>query len=102
MDIPNSHARTCKGCSADVASVKVPGKKRGETAWTILDFKATSDGTYWVELDPAPGRPTLRGGRIEKRGQREGMKAAGVSLHTNHYRTCPKADLFKRLRKPLL
>lgn len=106
MDIPTSHARTCKGCGGDVAFVKVPGKKKGETIWTPVDFKPSAEaGTYLVEVEPAAQRPALRpalrGGRIDKRGVREGMKAAGVTLHTNHYKTCPKAELFKRLRKPL-
>lgn len=103
MEIPPNMARTCRGCQADVAAVSVPGKtKTAPRTWTIVDFVATLDGSYFVELDPGGRTPTLRGGRIEKRGQREGMQAAGIGLHTNHYKTCPKADLFKRLRKPLL
>lgn len=102
MDIPPNLARTCKGCKADVAAVKVPGKRVGETAWTILDFVATDQGTYFIELDPTSDRPALRGGPIKARGQREGMRAQGVGLHTNHYKTCPKAEDFRRRRKPLL
>jgi hypothetical protein len=102
LDIPNTHVRTCKGCAADVVFVSVPGKtKKDPRTWTILDYLATDVGSYWVELDTASTRPALRGGRIEKRGQREGMKAAGITLHTNHYKTCPKAEEFKRKRKPL-
>ena len=100
--IPNNLIRTCKGCSADVIFVKVPGKTRKDPpTWTILDPVPVDVGTYWVELDPTGDRPALRGGRIEKRGQREGMKAAGVKLRTNHYKTCPKAEEFKRKRKSL-
>lgn len=102
-NIPNNLIRTCKGCKADVLYVSVPGKtKKDPRTWTIID--PTPDptaGSYFVELDPTNDRPSLRGGRIEKRGQREGMKAAGVGLHTNHYKTCPKAEEFKRLRKSL-
>lgn len=102
MDIPNSHVRTCKGCKADVVFVSVPGKtKKDPRTWTMLDHLPTVDGSYFVELEPGADRPRLRGGRIEKRGQREGMRAAGVTLHTNHYKTCPKAEEFKRMRKSL-
>lgn len=103
MDIPTSHVRTCKGCKADIVFVKVPGKtKAAPRAWTIIDPIPNADaGSYWVELDPTSDRPALRGGRIEKRGQRLGMLAAGVTLHTNHYKTCPKAEEFKRQRKSL-
>lgn len=102
MDIPNAHVRTCKGCKADVVFVKVPGKtKTAPRVWTIIDHIATDAGSYVVEVDPDSDRPALRGGRIEKRGVREGMKAAGVTLHTNHYKTCPKAEEFKRARKSL-
>lgn len=102
MDIPNSYVRTCKGCRGDVVFVSVPGKtKKDARTWTILDHLATDAGSYWVEVDPSKDRPSLRGGRIERRGQREGMRAAGVTLHTNHYKTCPKAEEFKRARKSL-
>lgn len=103
MDIPASHMRICNGCREKVVFVKVPGKRKGETTWTMIDPQPSEVGTYWVELDPTPTTrlPTLRGGRIEKRGQREGMRAAGVGLHTNHYKTCPKAEEFKRQRKSL-
>jgi hypothetical protein len=95
--------RTCKGCSADVVFVKVPGKtKKDPPVWTIIDPKPNPvAGTYLIEVDPTSDRLALRGGRIEKRGVREGMKAAGVILHTNHYKTCPKAEEFKRKRKSL-
>lgn len=103
MDIPNSHVRTCNGCKADIVAVSVPGKtKKDPRTWTLLDHLPSDAGTYFVELDPATTRPALRGGRIDKRGQREGMKAAGVKLHTNHYKTCPKAEDFKRHHKKLL
>lgn len=102
MEIPNSHVRTCKGCSADIVFVKVPGKtKKDPRTWTILDHLATDAGNYWVEDDPTSDRPALRGGRIDKRGVRDGMRAAGVTLHANHYKTCPKAEEFKRKRKSL-
>jgi hypothetical protein len=103
MDIPLNLIRTCKGCRQDVVFVKVPGrtKKDGET-WTILDPKPDpTAGSYMIEMDPRSDRPALRGGRIEKRGVRAGMIAAGVGLHTNHYKTCPKAEEFKRARKSL-
>ncbi|HSJ74954.1 MAG TPA: hypothetical protein VK899_02040 [Gemmatimonadales bacterium] len=100
--IPNSLIRTCKGCKADVVFVKVPGKaKKDPPVWTIIDPEPSDAGTYLIELDPTSDRPALRGGRIEKRGQRLGMQAAGVKLRTNHYKTCPKAEEFKRARKTL-
>jgi len=101
MDIPTQLIRTCKGCKGDVIFVKVPGDRVGTTKWTLLDPVAIPVGTYFVELDPTADRPALRGGPIKARGQREGMKAAGVGLHTNHYKTCPKAEEFKRARKSL-
>lgn len=102
-NIPNGLIRTCRGCSADVVFVKVPGKtKKDPPTWTIIDpVPDPVAGTYLIELDPTSDRPALRGGRIDKRGQREGMKAAGVKLRTNHYKTCPKAEEFKRKRKSL-
>lgn len=102
-DIPPSLIRTCKGCQADVIFVKVPGKaKKDPHVWTILDpIPSDAAGTYYIELDPGSDRPALRGGRIEQRGRRLGMLAAGVKLHTNHYKTCPKAEEFKRKRKSL-
>jgi hypothetical protein len=102
-EIPPSLIRTCKGCGADVIFVKVPGKtKKDGEVWTILDPKPNpTAGTYVVERDTRSDRLALRGGRIEQRGRREGMKAAGVPLRTNHYKTCPKAEEFKRKRKSL-
>jgi len=102
-EIPLSLIRTCKGCGADVAFVKVPGKtKKDAEVWTIIDPTPNADaGTYLIEMDPRSDRPALRGGRIEKRGIRVAMLAAGVKLRTNHYKTCPKADEFKRKRKSL-
>lgn len=102
-EIPASLIRTCKGCKADVVFVKVPGKtKKDPPVWTIIDpVPNLQAGSYLIELDPTSDRPALRGGRIEKRGVREGMKAAGVKLRTNHYKTCPKAEEFKRARKSL-
>lgn len=102
-NIPEQLVRTCKGCSADVIFVKVPGKtKKDAPVWTMLDLVPEPiAGTYVVEIDPTSTRPALRGGRIDKRGVREGMKAAGVKLRTNHYKTCPRADEFKRKRKSL-
>lgn len=101
--IPNNMIRTCKGCGADVVFVKVPGKtKKDPHVWTIIDpVPEPNAGTYLIELDPTSDRPALRGGRIEKRGVRAGMLAAGVKLRTNHYKTCPKAEEFKRKRKSL-
>lgn len=102
MDVPTNLMRTCKGCGADVVFVKVPGKtKKDAEVWTIIDPKPSDAGTYFIEPDPRSDRPALRGGRIEKRGVRLGMQANGVTLHTNHYKTCPKAEEFKRQRKSL-
>lgn len=101
-EIPPGLIRTCKGCKDDVVFVKVPGKtKAAPRVWTIIDPKPSDAGNYFIEMDPTSDRPALRGGRIEKRGQREGMRAAGVGLHTNHYKTCPKAEEFKRKRRSL-
>lgn len=101
-NIPTSLIRTCKGCGADVVFAKVPGKtKKDPEVWTIIDPKPSDVGTYLIEPDPRSDRPALRGGRIDKRGVREGMRAHGVTLHTNHYKTCPKAEEFKRKRKSL-
>lgn len=101
-EIPPNLIGTCKGCQADVAFVKVPGKTKGAPrVWTIIDVEPSDAGTYLIELDPTSDRPALRGGRIERRGVREGMRRAGVKLRTNHHKTCPKAEAFKRARKPL-
>jgi hypothetical protein len=101
-NIPTSLIRTCRGCREDVVFVKVPGKtKKDPHVWTIVDPKPDDTGTYFIEPDPTSQRPALRGGRIEKRGIRDGMRAVGVTLHTNHYKTCPKAEEFKRKRKSL-
>lgn len=98
MEIPDADTRVCRaGCGQSVI-LAITGKTKGEPVWTPLDPEPTEDdsGRYAISREQHDGRPRYLATKITRLAQRDGMRAAGVRLHTSHGVTCPNRDAYMR------